>query len=95
PDNGSGHVVSAPLPSVPRIVRRMPEPAPELSAAHNANGVASTPARRAAHLIRAGERDRHAPEAALSRAELDRVTSHVVQTLDRRLSAWRERTGRI
>lgn len=35
------------------------------------------------------------PAESLSVAELDRVATHVVQRLDRRLAAWRERTGRI
>lgn len=36
-----------------------------------------------------------APMAVLGAAELDRVTTRVVETLDRRVSAWRERTGRV
>ena len=35
------------------------------------------------------------PPAALPPAELERVTTHVVRTLDRRMTAWRERNGRI
>lgn len=36
-----------------------------------------------------------AAPAVLGAAELERVTSHVVDTLDRRVSAWRERRGRV
>jgi hypothetical protein len=40
---------------------------------------------------------RRGPELPISlpAAELERVTTHVVRTLDRRLTAWRERSGRI
>jgi hypothetical protein len=35
------------------------------------------------------------PVVSLPPNELERVTTHVVRALDRRLSAWRERTGRM
>jgi hypothetical protein len=64
---------------VPRVLQRAPRPDDRTSLQHE-------PAVR---------RSVVEPAVALPAAELERVTSHVMHALDRRMTAWRERSGRI
>jgi hypothetical protein len=83
-----GAVVSSPEPpTIARVMRRPTPPDPAVSRRNGDEAADPTPQSRDALPAR--------PAESLSAADLDRVTKHVVQRLDRRLTAWRERTGRI
>lgn len=94
----AGAAPLVPAPAVPReavAARTLPSPVPPVrrivrtgQAATAAGGPARPPSPSLGPLPAA-------PAAVLGAAELQRVTSHVVETLDRRVSAWRERTGRV
>ena len=106
PSPGAGSQVGAPrpaeIPAIAPVRRTLHKQSPSAVTDSPSKGEANAPGPGWGHLQRSGppssSQSREfasSPPVNLPPQELNRVTDHVIQTLERRIHAFRERTGRI